>query len=69
MTHIDTIEQWCPLAGELREAGYHLSQFQYSWYEPAGFHAWFWCSKRPEVEIVTHSEVVQEAIVEFNGGK
>lgn len=66
MKRIDTLEQWTALAGELAEAGYHLSQFQYRATDPHGFHAWFWASGRPQVEIVTFDHGVELAIVEYN---
>jgi hypothetical protein len=40
---------------------------QYRWSESEGFHAWFMKAGESDIEIVTFSENVQMAIVEFNG--
>jgi hypothetical protein len=66
MKEIPDLDQWRSLAGELAEAGYRLSQFQYAANEPTGFLAWFWSAGRPQIEIMTRSRAVELAIVAYN---
>ncbi len=64
---IETIEKCTRFLDACRERGYHVWQMQYQWFMPEGFHAWFHKPGNPEeIEIITHSKHVQEAIVNFN---
>lgn len=67
MTEIKTLEQWETIAYKLAEGGYTIWQTQYDYYDPKGFHTWFWASGRPELEVVTHDLKVQNAMVNYNG--
>jgi hypothetical protein len=65
MTLIESIDYWDALSAELQASGYTLYQMQYSIQHPEGFHARFWLSGRPLVEIVTHNYDVYMAIRKF----
>lgn len=63
---IETIEKCNRFLDNLRANGWGLWQMQYSWDLPEGFHAWFGKVGEEEIEIVTHNEEVEKAIVMFN---
>lgn len=65
MKLIETLGQWRAMADDLMEDGYTLYQMQYGTDLPQGFHATFWRSGWPDIEVVTHSAAVHDAIVKF----
>ena len=69
MTEVESLEQWHPLDEMLHNHGYRLWQWQYNTKHPEGFHAWFWVTDRPDVEIVTHNDDVCWEIIQFNRKK
>jgi len=62
---IDSLEQWARLSSKLAEEGYMLWQWQSKYDEPEGFHAHFGASGKPDIEVITFSKEVQEAIVNY----
>lgn len=63
---IETMEKCNKFLEECRLRGYRVWQMQYRWNEPEGFHAWFHQAGNPDdIEIVTHNEQIQKAIVKF----
>jgi hypothetical protein len=66
MKTIETIENWNILSAALKEKGYRLWQMQYGAELSEGFHVWFWREGKNDVEVCTHSEEVQQAIIEYN---
>lgn len=68
MVKIESMEKWAEVAPKLQERAYYPWQFQYDVDQPEGYHAVF-CSigtGLPDVEIVTHSPDVREAILKYN---
>ena len=63
---IETMNECNKFLTERRENGWRVWQMQYQWNNPEGFHAWFMKHGEPDIEVVTHNEQVQEAIVNFN---
>ena len=66
---IDNMEKCTRFLDECRERRWQLWQMQYRYDDPEGFHAWFMKAGELDIEIVTHNEDVQEAIVNFNAKK
>jgi len=66
---IDSLEQWESIAAKLSAENYHIWQAQYSPDSPEGFRVRFISEGKPDVEIVTHSEAVYEAIVRYEIGR
>ena len=66
MKHIETIEKWHILRVAMVEKGWYLWQFQFSYDHKDGFHAWFRKEGKPEVEVNTFNQDVQESIIEYN---
>jgi len=64
--HIETIEKCNRFLEGCRKHGWQLWQMQYSFDHPEGFHAWFYKSREPDIEVITHNEDVQKAIISFN---
>ena len=62
------MEKWNRFAAKLSDHGYSLWGFQHDYNDPEGFHAWFGAPDMPEVEIVTRSQAVNEAILHFHTG-
>lgn len=62
---IESLEKWAEASVKLSTKGYGLYMMQYDVNHPAGFHAWFLVDKTPGVEIVTHSQVVHDAILKY----
>jgi len=54
---------------KFRAGGWKVWQMQYRWSEPEGFHAWFMKAGQEDIEVVTFSEEVQKAIIDFNAKK
>jgi hypothetical protein len=54
---------------KFRAGGWKVWQMQFRCSEPEGFHAWFMNDGQEDIEIVTHDEEVQKAIIEFNAKK
>lgn len=65
MKLIESLDAWLSLAAELREDEYAIWQMQYAANQPEGLHVWFWASDRPDIEIVTHDNAVQKAILKY----
>lgn len=65
MIRIDTIEQWYELATTLRSEGRKPWATQYRATDPNGLHVWFWKSGEPDIEVVTYSIEVQDAISKY----
>lgn len=66
---IETTEKCSEFLAKLRERGYYLWQMQYRWDADEGFHAWFYKPGHEDIEVVTHKEQVQEAILDYNSDK
>lgn len=66
MKLIETLENWNILATAMKEKGWRLWQTQFIFDNEEGFHAWFRKDNKPEVEVVTHNEEVQKAIISYN---
>jgi hypothetical protein len=66
---IESMEKCQRFLDKLRSNGWDVWQMQYQWYHSEGFHAWFWKSGQEDIELVTHKEDVQAAIVAFNSKK
>ncbi len=66
MTPVETMNKWDIISELLIKHGYRRWQWQYAVDEPEGLHVWFWASRRPDVEVVTHSEDVFRAILHYN---
>lgn len=66
---IETIEEWSAYSELLAKMGYKLWQWQYRAEGPEGFHARFFVSGKPDVEIITHSEEVENAIVSYRANR
>ena len=64
---VNDMQKCTRFLSKLRANGWTVWQMQYRWNEPEGFHAWFMKAGESDIEIVTFSENVQMAIVEFNG--
>lgn len=65
---IDTIDRWHEVARQLSERGYSLFQTQYDIDDPKGFVARFMVNeseKVPQVELVTRSAVVRDAMLRY----
>lgn len=62
---IGTLEQWHEMAAALQAGGFTIWQMQYAARQPEGFHVRFWASGRPEIEVVTHNEAIEAAIVNY----
>ncbi len=60
---INTIEHWLVALEYLSENGYKLWQMQYDVHSPEGFHARFWKTGKPDIEIITFSNEVYKAII------
>jgi len=65
---VDTTEKWNRFASKLSDRGYSLWVFQHNYDDPEGFHAWFGAPDWPGVEIVTHTQSVQDAILHYHLG-
>jgi hypothetical protein len=65
MKRIDTLEQWETVAAAIREKGHRLWQWQYRYDHPEGFHTWVWAEGK-NVEFITYSKQVQDAMISFN---
>jgi len=65
MIVIESEDEWLAFSAILTEDGYSLSQWQYDFDHPLGFHAWFWSSGKRLLEVVTHSGRVQAAILNY----
>lgn len=65
MKAIESLETWRELVVQLAENGYRIWQMQYDTRSPEGFHAWFYSTGKPEIELVTHSDAVYDAIVKY----
>jgi hypothetical protein len=63
---VETIEKWNKFADRFREKGYHPWQFQYGHWCPEGLHAWFRKTGEEDIEVVTKSKEVHEAIMKFS---
>ena len=66
MKHINTIEKWHILRQAMVEKGWSLWQFQYRYDSPEGFHAFFIKEGKPDVEVKTFNQEVEESIVGYN---
>lgn len=60
---LNTIEELNSL--KLKDNGYNLWMWQHHAKSPEGFFAWFWAISKTEMEIVTFSEEVENAILEY----
>ena len=69
MYQVETMSRCNKYLDKLRFEGWDVWQMQYQWYHPEGFHAWFWKTGHEDIELVTHNEDVQKAIVSFNAKK
>ena len=65
---VETMEKWNRFAVKMSAHGYGLCVFQHDYDDPEGFHAWFEAPDMPNVEIVTHNQDVNEAILHFHTG-
>jgi hypothetical protein len=65
MEIIESIDEWNLLAKDLAELGYTIWQMQFGVDCPEGFHARFLLAGSPDIEVVTHSEEVRDAILEY----
>lgn len=65
MKEIKNLEEWAFIEKQLTEGTYHIWQMQHDYYDPEGFHVWFWVSGKPEIEFVTHDRRVQATIVNY----
>lgn len=59
LTNYKKWEQW------FHKNGYQPWQYQYRWDAPEGYHVWFAKAGQEDVEIVTYSRAVHEAIMKF----
>jgi len=66
---INSIEKWNEVSQKLLAHNYSLFQMQFSIDHPSGFHAWFTAHDMPQVEIVTRSEEIHDAILKYGNGK
>lgn len=66
---IESMDKCNRFLAKFRANGWSLWQTQYIWSEPEGYHAWFMKAGEDDIELVTHNEAVQDAIVAFNGEK
>ena len=62
---IESLDDWREYSDILHRMGYTVFQLQFDTKSPEGFRAPFILSGCPDVEIVTHSEVVHDAIVKY----
>ena len=69
MYWVETMSRCVKYLDKLRAEGWDVWQMQYRWNLPEGFHAWFWKTGQEDIEIVTHNEEVQAAIVTFDSKK
>jgi hypothetical protein len=65
MPLIETRKQWDELAKLLMKHGYRRWQLEFDYYEPECFHAWFWSSGHAEIEVITYSKDIKQAIMEY----
>ena len=65
MIKIDTIEEWQTLAATLHSEGRRKWVTQYRATDPNGLHVWFWKSGETDIEVVTYSIAVQDAISNY----
>lgn len=65
MKIIESLDKWGELFIKLASNGYQIWQMQYDTHAPGGFHVWFWASGKTEIEIVTYSDDVYNAIVKY----
>lgn len=67
---IESMPHWNQAKKYLIENAYSAWQWQYRWNHEEGFHAWFGnsetVSENDRIEIITHCEDVEKAIVKFN---
>lgn len=63
--NIETISDWNDILYLLVDVGYSLWQCQFSIDSPEGFHAWFTAPGHRDVEIITRSRDVHDAILAF----
>ena len=66
---IDNMEKCKEVINQLQEKEYKLYCFQYTYYHPEGFHAWFMDKAGNRVEFVTKIMKVQEALIGYNSDK
>lgn len=68
MVKVESMEKWNEVAPKLWEWNFHPWQFQFDVNQAEGFHALFsaFGSGLQDVEIVTHSQDVREAIFKYN---
>lgn len=57
-----SLSEWLILSAKLRRRGYTLWQSQHI---PGDFYAWFWLDGKEQIEVVTHSEEVKDAIMRY----
>lgn len=62
--NVRTMEKWSRLSAWILDNGFKPWQYQYSWYDPQGAHVWFYKAGYEDVEIVTHSKEIFDAIME-----
>ena len=62
------MEKWNRLSAKMSAHSYGLYVFQHDYDNPEGFHAWFEAPDMPNIEIVTHNQDVNEAILHFHTG-
>jgi hypothetical protein len=65
MMRIESLDAWNRLLPRLVAYGYDRYCTQHDVDDPEGYHAWFWSSGRPDLEIVTHNKDVKAAIMAF----
>jgi hypothetical protein len=66
---VETMEKCNRFLDKLRANDWSLWQTQYKWDSAEGCHAWFWHTGQKDIELVTHNEDVQNAIVKFSADK
>lgn len=62
---INTIERWKIANDYLSQNNYTLWQMQYDTKSPEGFHARFYVTGKPDIEIITFNEEVYKAILKY----
>jgi len=62
---VKSIEQWNNFADRLTKAGYKLYITQYRVDDPEGLHCIFWAPGKPDVEFITHNDVIAEAMLKM----
>jgi hypothetical protein len=62
---IESLDEWITFAARLFDEEFSLWQMQYHIEHPEGFQARFYAPGRKDIEVITHSAEVHDAILKF----